>query len=274
MKTILFPTDFSDNANHAMQYALQLAKDFEAHLHIINTYQIPYATAVPTAHHLIDALRKNAVDELNSCVMNIKSNHNYNNLSITSKAIAGDLLNAIAEIESNTSIDLIVLGTKGASGIKEVLIGSNAEQVVYHSKTSVLVVPENAPKFSFENVALATDLVPIPDTTIFNAFLTLCQNYASKIDVVYIEQSNISEIEKHTEKDNITDLLKKNNPSFHLIINASIIDGLNKFVEENNSNILGLVSRKYSFFDNIFHKSITNKLTCHTKLPIFVIKEK
>lgn len=274
MKTILFPTDFSENANHALQFALKIAEKFDAQLHIINTYQIPYATAAPTAHNLLDALKNNAIDELNSCIANIKSNPNYKNVIITTEAISGDLLNVIAEIESNSVIDLIVLGTKGASGVKEILIGSNAEQVVYHSKASVLVVPEKTPELSFAKVALATDLKPILDTTIFNVFLMLCENYSAEIKIVHIEQSNDLDTEISNEKIKISQLQKKNKHSFHTIKNDSIIDGLNNFVEENNSSILALVSRKYSFFENIFHKSISNKLTCHTKLPIFVIKEK
>lgn len=274
MKRILFPTDFSENANQALQFALQIAKDFNAELHIINTYQIPFVTAAPTAYSLLDALKNNSVDELNNCLTSIKSDPNYKNLEIITEAISGDLLNAISEIESNSEIDLIVIGTKGASGMKEILIGSNAEQIVYHSKTSVLVVPEMTKGFSFENVVLATDLKPISDTSIFKTFLKLCKKYCKEIKVAYVEQPNNLAMEISKQKIKTTELLNENNHSFHTINNTNIIEGLDNFIKENNSNIIALFSRKYSFFESIFHKSISNKLTCHTKIPIFVIKEK
>lgn len=273
MKTILFPTDFSENANHAMQFALQLAKDFDARLHIINTYQIPYATSVPNVYNLLEALKKNSIDDLNKCVNGIKSNPDYNNLNITHDAISGDLINAIAEIESNHSIDLIVLGTKGASGIKEILIGSNAEQVVYHSKSSVLVVPNQTTEFSFNNITLASDLTPV-DEKKFNTFVSLCKKYQAKVTVVSIQPTNKVNKNETTNHHQLNEILSGIEHHFQMINNDDISNSLNSFVEENQSNILALISKKYSFFENIFHKSITNKLACHTKIPIFVIKEK
>jgi nucleotide-binding universal stress UspA family protein len=273
MKTILFPTDFSENANHAMQFALQLAKDFDARLHLLNTYQIPYAYSVPNVNNLLEALKRNAIDDLANCVNNIKSNPEHKSLNITHEAISGDLINVVDDIETALDVDLIVLGTKGASGIKEVLIGSNAQQVVYHSKSSVLVIPEQASAFSFNNIALASDLTLVEEKK-FNTFVSLCKKYHAKITVVSVESANTITENESINKQQLVEILSGIDHQFHMIKNDDITNGINSFVEENHSNILALISKKYSFFENIFHKSITNKLACHTKIPIFVMKEK
>ena len=70
-----------------------IAKDFDAKIHIINTYQIPYSTAAPATHQLLNALKIDASEELSKYINTIKSDSNYKNLTITHEAISGDLIN-------------------------------------------------------------------------------------------------------------------------------------------------------------------------------------
>lgn len=274
MKNILFPTDFSKNANHALTYALKIAKDFDANLHIINTYLLPYSQAVPTTQKLLTALKKSSITELTDYIKKIKSDVNYKDLKITVDAFEGNLINVVTDLEAEINYDLIVLGTKGASGIKEILIGSNAEQVVYHAKASVFVIPENASNFSFNNLALAVDLKEIKDTAIVNSYLALCKKYDSKIQLITVNLKETLSDEEEDEKAKLISLFSNFNPSFHLINQVDVLEGLNNFIESNNLSALAVLSRKHSFIENIFHKSITDKLTCRFKIPIFVIKEK
>jgi nucleotide-binding universal stress UspA family protein len=63
------------------------------------------------------------------------------------------------------------------------------------------------------------------------------------------------------------------NHSIHFEKNENIVEGINNFVEKNNCDMLAVLSRKHGFIEKIFHKSISNKLTCHAELPMFVVKE-
>ncbi|MGE0562079.1 MAG: universal stress protein [Flavobacteriales bacterium] len=274
MKNILFPTDFSDNANHALEFALKIAYDFNAKLHIINTYQVPYTQAVPTTQKLLNALKESSITELDEYVKKIISRHEYKNLNIIYQAYEGSLINVITDLERNLYFDLIVLGTKGASGMKEMLIGSNAEQVVFHAKTSVYVIPKNASSFLFEKVALAIDLNPINDSSIFNSFLLMCKKYHTKVDLITVVQNTNDTKSEKTNIEILNSIFADLTLSYHKIFNSDVLSGLNNFVEQEKPVVLAAISRKHSFFETIFSKTITDKLTCRSKIPIFVIKEK
>lgn len=273
MKNILFPTDFSKNANHALEYALTIAKDFGATLYIINTYQLPYSQAVPTTQKLLSALKESSITELKDYVIQITSRKEFNDLNIIYKAYEGNLINVVTDLENEINFDLIVLGTKGASGIKEILIGSNAEQVVFHAKTSVYVIPENASTFSFEKVALAVDLAPINNKSIFNSFLLMCKKYHTKIELITIENTN-TEKNKPIETKELSSIFGNLPLAFHKAFDTDVLTGLNHFVEQEKPTTLAAISRKHTFFETLFSKTLTDKLACRSKIPIFVIKEK
>lgn len=274
MKNILFPTDFSKNANHALNYALTIAKDFGATLYIINTYQLPYSQAVPTTQKLLTALKESAITELQDCIKQIKAQEEFKNINITYQAYEGNLINVITDLEAEINFDLIVLGTKGASGIKEILIGSNAEQVVYHAKTSVYVIPENAPVFSFNQIALASDFMPINDYSIFNTLLFMCKKYHSAIQLVSVSIKDDNNINSHSELEKINSFFTGLTISSKKINNSDVLIGLDSYVTQYKPSTLVVISRKHTFFETLFAKTITDKLTCRSKIPIFVVKEK
>lgn len=274
MKNILFPTDFSENANHALQYALRISTDFNAILHLVNAYQLPYNQAAPSTYKLLDALKESSNNELLKCVHNIKSNSDYKALKVKHYAIQGNLINVVTELEKDINIDLIVLGTKGASGPKEVLIGSNAEQIVYHANTSVFVIPDNAPEFSFSKAVFATDLKQIKEANVFSVYLKMCKKYQTENQIVHFvsNENNINDTSKETKF--LNTLFSTIHHTFYTEKTDDILKGINQFVEKHKHSLLVVFSRKHSFIETIFHKSITDKLTCRSKLPIFVIKEK
>jgi nucleotide-binding universal stress UspA family protein len=274
MKNILFPTDFSKNANNALNYALTIAKDFGATLHIINTYQLPNSRAVPTTQKLLVALKESAITELQDYVKQINIKEEYKNIIINYQAYEGNLINVISDLETEINFDLIVLGTKGASGIKEVLIGSNAEQVVYHAKTPVYVIPENAPVFTFNKTALAVDLNPINDYSIFDTLLSMCKKYNSSIQLVTVSLNDDNNKENPTGLEKIKSFFTGLTISLKNVKNNNVLAGLDGYVEQENPSTLVVISRKHTFFETLFSKTLTDKLACRSKIPIFVVKEK
>jgi nucleotide-binding universal stress UspA family protein len=275
MKNILFPTDFSENSNHALTFALNLAKDFGARLHILNAYKMPYSSSAPMTRTLLEALEKSSLKDLANCVTEIKNDSAYKDLEIKTKAMAGSVANSVDVYANKVGIDLIVMGTKGASGLKEVLIGSNAEEVVTHSDKSVLIVPENAKISGVNKVAFAIDLQEIKDASIFNPYIKFAKMYKTETLFVnvYADDKDTNRESREEGVNRIKQQFSEIRPSFYFEKNENILDGLNNFVEKNNCDMLAVLSRKHGFIEKIFHKSISNKLTCHAELPMFVVKE-
>ena len=275
MNSILFPTDFSENADNALNYALRLANDFNATLHILHALQMPYSGSVPMTKKLQKALKDGAIADLKNYELKIKQNPENEGIKIVSKAVSGNVINAVDNYANDCHVDLVVMGTKGASGVKEVLIGSNAEEVVRHSDKPLLIVPEGAQEFSIKKVAVAADFKTIDNGTLFNELVSLCKKYEAAAMVVNIEkdEDSIYSARKTIEALRYDQVFSEIKHDFHFEVNTNVVKGINQFIEDHQCDLLSVVSRKHYFFDKIFHKSITNKLTCHTEIPIFVIKE-
>lgn len=140
-KSILFATDFSESSDHAFEYAHTVAKCFGARLlvlHVINELVDLRGFYVP--HISIDKLEEEMAESAHKMMDKFIETHSqgYSPLeSIVSPGIPYDEILKKAEEES---VDLIVLGTHGRTGLDHVLFGSTAEKVVRKSPIPVMTI--------------------------------------------------------------------------------------------------------------------------------------
>ena len=148
MKKILLPTDFSANAQTALNAALSTAKKFDSDLYILNTYNINvghYGFFDQLEDKVKDA-SKNEMTKLKESVL--ASGFPEDKLHLFSEH--GILTDIVKKMNKQFDFDLLIMGTKGASGVEEVLIGSRTADVVSSIQVPVLVVPENSTNFNFD----------------------------------------------------------------------------------------------------------------------------
>ncbi len=152
MKKILLPTDFSDNSWNAIKYALQLYKNEKCTFTLLHTYtpvvyQVEFMQSSSPQFQVMQAVKETSKRKLDALLEKIETEFsNPNHLFV--KLLSFNTLSAeIDELCSANTVDLIIMGTKGASGIKEVLFGSNTVHVFKNAKCPVLAIPSD---FSFE----------------------------------------------------------------------------------------------------------------------------
>ncbi len=141
VERILFPTDFSEGSNHALHFAADFAKHYDAKLYILHViYDVMKATSSHIPHvstdELYEELDKWAMDEISNCcveeVRNLKD--------VEKKVVKGVPYEEIIKIASDEKIDIIVMGTYGRTGLDRFLFGSTAERVVRKAPCPVLTV--------------------------------------------------------------------------------------------------------------------------------------
>jgi nucleotide-binding universal stress UspA family protein len=141
IKTILFPTDFSNGARAAMDHAISLAKDYDAKLILLNVIQdisiaewyIPSSLSVSD---LIEDIQKSAVQEMDKWLAEVSRQ-----VKDAEKLVArGVPFVEIIQTAKDRNADLIVIGTHGRTGIDHMLFGSTAEKVVRKASCPVLTV--------------------------------------------------------------------------------------------------------------------------------------
>ncbi|WP_103864151.1 universal stress protein [Aquimarina sp. I32.4] len=280
MKRILVPTDFSNNAYSALFYATRLFKDEECIFYILNTFdvQTPVFTSrldTGKGDKLYKKLSNESQEKLDEVVHAItretrEFNHTFESLSVSKK-----ILETINKTIQNKDIDLVVMGTKGASGAKEVLVGSNTVKVIKKIKDcTVLAIPSELEYQNPSEIAFATDfktaftkeeLRPITDIA------TMC---SSNIRILHIsEKEKLDDTQEHNLqglKDNLGDL----NYCIHWIPRMEQKTAhITEFIETANIDILCMAHRKHGFIESVTREPVIKKLGFHLSIPFLVIPE-
>lgn len=130
MKHILFPTDFSDNSSQAFPYALDIALLLGADLVIFNAYQLPHSKSNVMVS-IVDRMKEDSQNELEILKDKALSQEKYKNLKITITSRSGNFTSQIPKVANEFKSELIVIGTKGASSLKEIFIGRRGVQLFF-----------------------------------------------------------------------------------------------------------------------------------------------
>lgn len=272
---ILVPLDFSQSSNNAALYAAKFAKKANAEIilfHVVHFEHPPMLQISGSMEHKIEDIRiSNASQDLSVLVNDLKSQ--VKGIQISFKVVAGfPIAEVIENYATNNHIDLIIIGTKGASGLPKILFGSNAVAVINKSSVPVITVPESS---SFNNVKVivcASEMHKmqseiqkvIPFAKLFDASINVLHvlplDSKKKIDTVSI-QNGLAEKYKYQKI------------SFHIAHNSSITDGINEFVADVKADILAMYTNEIGFFESLFKKSFSREEAFHGLVPLLTLKK-
>lgn len=203
MKHILYPTDFSENSEHALGYALELARLFNAELTLFNSYKLPYSKTNLLVS-MMDRMREDSENDLATMRDRILEDSSYKTLKVNIDSRAGGFVSLIPKVAENHQSDLIVMGTKGATGLKELFIGSNTLEVIQTAHCPVLAIPENAlnaQKRKFNSIAMATDLKSLSSNKVLQPLFDIAKKCNAPIEFVNItREGDLEYNESRTER--------------------------------------------------------------------------
>jgi len=269
MKTILVPTDFSANANKALEYASKLALDINAKLVVMNSYQIPSGTS-NVMINFADILEKDSKEELNKNLKLFQEKPEFAGLEYLPFSCYGYITEAIKMATQQYEIDLIVMGTTGASGIRNKFFGSNTVDAIRHVELPIFVVPLEAEYQPLRNLILASD----QDQSIKNAvnfLLTIVDMNTTKLDIVSVVDSK-GQID--FEESILNEGIRNIDYQVHQVVNSNVVDGILDYTSKNESDLVVLLRKSYSFIERIMHISVTKKMALHSKKPLLLFKPK
>ena len=279
MKTILFPTDFSENAVHAAQYAAMLAKRYDSKIILLNVYSV----AMP----VVSEFQLTNVDE--NMIVQIGKDAEYNLQVFTNKLSEntglpveqisqiveyGLVSDVILSFAKDMNVDLIVMGTKGASGTIDRWFGTNAESVMETAHCPVWVVPENTPINLPLTIMYAADFKEDEVTATYKV-LAMAQPLGATCKVIHIHdyfEMNVDQTVKQTVAE-LKDDFQNFDISFKDLNREEIVKGLETYVRTHKPDVLALAVYEKSFFSKIFNSSITQHFVQEAKLPLLFIKK-
>jgi len=274
MKTILVPTDFSENASNALNYASTLAIQYSARLIVVHIINLP-ATIVEsdTAYSMDTKLEEDYKKELNGIAKNLRQKNNFQ-VEVKTICQYGYFLATLSDLVKTNCVDLVVMGTKGASNFIDKLMGTNTYDFIKIAPCPVLAIPTNAKFTGIKHIAYGSDF-ETEETVFLHQLFAFAEPLHSEVSIINI----LSEKQLNLYSDNqvVSDIAKhfpKKNYNILQIQEPDVIVGLLEFSKENKADIMAISIHDRSIFENIFHNSISKKLLNQAELPLLTLPEK
>lgn len=266
---ILVPTDFSETSVNAAKYAIQLtSQHVKAEIILYHSYSILHLSGVPMPILPEDrpAFRKRIFEELTK----IRDQFAHLTPATTTVSCEADelpLTEGMQEIIDVRSINLVIMGITGKSGIQKALIGSNTLAATEKINIPIIIVPETATYSPLKNVVFAYNRRQPLLSRQSNAIEDFTAKVNAHLDVLYIGE----EQHLNAAKQDIQKLLHISDIAYHTIKHHDTAKDILAFADTNNADLLLALPGKYGFLQDLFHKSITKQLAYKTKVPLMVI---
>ncbi|GAB1857123.1 universal stress protein [Flavobacteriaceae bacterium MHTCC 0001] len=268
MKNVLIPTDFSENAWNAVEYAVKFFETSICNfylLHVCNTEvkdnQNPNHSGCSCEN------RMQAI--LNRIVNRLNKNEKHKFLKVID---SGYLVNSVRHQVEKKQIDYIVMGTKGASGLKKIPLGSNAANVITKVKCATVVVPENARYSKLSEVAFPTDFLSVYSTKTLRAITNIIEAHKASARVLHIKnEKTVLNKDQERNKDLLDDYLGDNKHSFHFLDNNQIENQVQDFVENRKINLITMLAKNLNYFEKILFHPKMPEIKYYTDIPFLVL---
>lgn len=274
MEKILFATDFSSNADKAFKFALHLAEKRKAKLILVHVFDIKTVWTYPYTNDPFE-LKTNAMNswerKLQEFFEHVDTEVKAGFMAIEDPSIVKGILFAIEKHKPK----LVVVGTKGKSIVKEVLLGGTTKALVKKSPIPVLAVPQYAELKDYDKVLYASDFREV-DLEAMKQMIELIKPSQPEIRVLHISTDNdYKNVEKmEWFKEMIQEKIGYEKITFELILAGDIFDTLNKYMSEDDYDLLVMLEKERNgIIDKLFHQGLVRKMEFRTWVPLLSFNE-
>ena len=274
MKKILVPTDFSPLSKAAAKVACDIVREQGGEIHLVHMLEIPVETIDPAGISTFSG--PNPIFYLEQTKRQFDlfaSDPIFDGITVVENLQFSETFSGIIKGATDNEIDLIVMGSKGCTGLNEMLIGSNTEKVVRLSPIPVLVIKREIDHFFPKKILFASDFdkecIPV-----LKKLEKIANTYSAKIEVVRINTVNNFETTEQSEL-KIAEFLKetgiKVNAS-HIYNDKSVEHGILHFAQKNNFDLIALTTHGRRGLSHLFNGSIGEDLVNHALRPVITFK--
>jgi nucleotide-binding universal stress UspA family protein len=270
MKHILCPTDFSLDAQNAFLYAAHVANRLNAVITLLHVRQDPpHLIKAPFSEEVPEWVEAGNYEACFKLMQNTLPPGIPQPVRVDTLINSGSTVAGILEVANAQQPDLIIMGTTGASGIKEIFIGSNTSNLIENSDITILAIPESATFHDFKYIAMPNDFLWIKEDAL-RKVLDFASAFDAEVHCFHVNVAHnpllTSKAEKWAEKFSGEKIV------FEIVEGDYIPEGINRFIEEKQADLLAMITHKYTFFDRLFQTSYTEKLALHTDTPLLAVK--
>jgi nucleotide-binding universal stress UspA family protein len=273
MKKILVPCDFSEQAINAFRFAQDIALQSKGEVHLVNVIELPvmHDTVLMPVLTFEEALLKELQEKAEKQFNKIKSKHGSDDVKLKSRVLFGATSRMILDYVESEKIDLIVMGTHGASGVREYLIGSNAEKIVRRSPVPVLAVKKYVKASAIKDIVFPNTLETETQEDLVMKVKALQNFFKAKLHIVWINSPTNFTRDTITRK-RLNDFAKRfmiKDFTIHIYNDPFEETGIINFTHEMKGDLIAMGTRGRKGLAHILSGSVAEDVVNHVDCPIW-----
>ncbi len=276
-KRIIIPTDFSQNALNATRYALDLYAKVHCEFYFLNVFQLEgYTTDTLTlpepgseSYVFTENHSKAEFIKLLDLLALQYDNPRHQFHTISSFNFLSE---AITELIDKKDINLVIMGTKGATNAKGLIFGSNAVKAMETiTSCPVLAIPENSRFSPLKEIVFPTDYQISYKRKALNSLIDIAKMHQAAICVLHIQKEEKLSHKQEANKQLLEDILSITDYSFHTLSDTGLSKGITAFAESRDSDMIAFINKKHSFLSGLFSKPLVKEIGYDALLPIMAL---
>lgn len=275
MKNILLPTDFSECANNAMLYVLNLFKGTSCTFHLLSVYKASNYTSgdllrASADASLYDILISENKLKLDKLIKKMKKNCSGEDFHFDALADYNVFTDSIKQFLETEQIDLIAMGTDGVSGTEEKIFGSHTLRVIRNIDSPLLIIPKNVKFQSLRRLLLSLNYSIELDLVSLQPFLELIKNHSFSLDILKLSKPDD---DTEAEEKSLLHNLEIYTPSYHKVSDVPASEAINTMVQYRQIDMNVLPVKKEEILERLFGSDMS-KIINSTLVPLVILHSK
>jgi nucleotide-binding universal stress UspA family protein len=271
MKKILVPTDFSDAAQNAFRYAVELAAVLRPEAievaHVFLPETAGEADFIPPVVQLLESRK----EMLRSFIADLAAEFDPLPCPIHQETLVGFPADEI--VQASEQVDLIIMGTTGQSGFLEKAFGSVSSSTAQRAVCPVLLIPHDAVFSPYRHIIYASNYDSADPSTL-ERLMAFNAHFNAQVHFVHIKAGS-GKLPGQTKEEIFSRLFAEGEPHFAFEIAEveaeTVTAGLSRYAEQSGANLVVMATRQRGFWQSIFHRSETKRMAMATTLPMMVM---
>jgi nucleotide-binding universal stress UspA family protein len=266
---ILFPTDFSEAAQHAFDYTVKLAEALDTQIDLMSVYHLPVGDASRITYHQIDEMLRQRQGEVMKKLNELADSAPAKRIGQMRVDYGMFVYQEIVDVASKNGHQLIAMGTKGERNAFEKLLGSVTTHTMMNAPCPVLAIPMDAQYSPVKNIAYATNFEPSDEQAI-EKLNGLSEELKAKLHFLHVDTAKKYGLTEHYV---MVEDYPRPFSDFSVINHESATEGIDEYLKDHDIDWLALFLPDRKFWERLLHRSFTKRMTFHSKVPTLVFGE-
>ncbi len=276
MKAVLFPTDFSQNSINAIEYAVALLQNEPCKFYLLNVQKASSflsddMVSVSTSATVYKTLVAAAKASIQNIISNVKSNYPNSEHQFFSIVDYDNFIDAVQQSVEKHDINLIVMGTKGASGLQKVLFGSNTVRVINRINTPILAIPNGCKYLKLHKIAFTANHITRYNKETLEILSNMLSNFNAQLTILHLAGSNTI-AHKHANNMVFFDVhFEESKHDYIDVVDKDIVSTISAYMKNQNFDLLTMVKKPHSFLERLLHTYTEEKIAYAFDMPFLVL---